>query len=69
MQKSLKKSAQEQKLSLRRLNNISMNKSVSVDVAEEHERVTIPSVFSRNYLIRDEVKVNLTDYNKYFLEA
>ena len=40
------------------------NKSVSVVVAEEYERVTIPSVFSRNYLIRDEVKVNLTDYNK-----
>lgn len=40
------------------------NKSVSVVIAEEYERVPIQSVFSRNYLIRDEVKVNLTDYNK-----
>jgi len=40
------------------------NKSVSVVVAEEYERAIIPSFFSRNYVIRDEVKVNLTDYNK-----
>jgi len=40
-------------------------KLVSDVATEEYEGVIIPGDFYRDYLSRDEAKVNLTDYNKY----
>ena len=50
----------------KRLKSSPVNSQVAVGFpfGNHFTRVPIPSVLSRNYLIRDEVKVNLTYYNK-----